>query len=718
MKRFKVILIICLAICFSLSLGMVLSGCGFSWSSSESVQESTSEIFDISGYRVKAANGGYVITDLEYPELVVDNNGIMEIPAKIYDEDVVKIDFKGKLQTYDLNLQYLIIPKTVKEIGKDSFAGLDKLSTVVFKSDSEIEKIGDRAFKDCSALNVFTTPNSLKRLGLEVFMGCSSLTSFNVGANLEMINSRCFVGSGISAFTVNAENVNYSAIDGVLFNKTKTRLVAYPSNKISSSYTLPTTVLTIDEYSFFGNTNLQEVFLQDVDNIRRMAFANCINLEKITGDSVTAAYLESFENTAWYNQNKNNEFFKIGKVLLKYNGIAQSLDLREFRAVESYAFVQEQESVSTQYSYNTTLKSVTIGRLLNNLRENTFYNCSAIESICIISTDEIMIMSKSAFNGISEDVKVYVQLQLVDEYSQEFENVEFYPITTKVNYYSGEQKVYEDTAYWGELYTASYTPDYQGGYRFEGWFEDEDFTSRFTQREFFVVDSEFNLYAKIIEGGYRIVYLKEKNYIFGGDRYEYGDTIELKEFPLSGYVFVGWFWDEECTDLVEESELVGIYGDLVFYGKWKDISVTFISPVGNKTDGGDYYQLFYDKTALFQQDYPILVYKNAQFYGWYDGERGTGNLIIDAQGNVLVDEVPNYLYAGWQTFTITYSCDYGVELPENPTTYSYYDGEIELLEPTLENCRFVGWVYGGDVVTHLDKNISGDIVLVAHFELL
>ncbi len=717
MKRFKVILIICLAICFSLSLGMVLSGCGFSWSSSESVQESTSEIFDISGYRVKAANGGYVITDLEYPELVVDNNGIMEIPAKIYDEDVVKIDFKGKLQTYDLNLQYLIIPKTVKEIGKDSFAGLDKLSTVVFKSDSEIERIGDRAFKDCSALNVFTTPNSLKRLGLEVFMGCSSLTSFNVGANLEMINSRCFVGSGISAFTVNAENANYSAIDGVLFDNTQTRLVAYPSNKISSSYTLPTTVLIIDEYSFFGNTHLQEVSLSRVNNIKRMAFANCINLQSIEGNSVRSTYLESFENTAWYNNNKNNEFVEIGNVLLKYNGTAQSLDLREYVAIDSYAFVQEQ-TTENSFSYNTTLKSVTIGRLLNNLRENTFYNCSAIESICIISTDEIMIMSKSAFNGISEDVKVYVQLQLVDEYSQEFENIEFCPITTRVNYYSGEQKVYEDTAYWGELYTASYTPDYQGGYRFEGWFEDEDFTSRFTQREFFVVDSEFNLYAKIIEGGYHILYLKEKNYIFGGDHYEYGDTIELKEFPRSGYVFVGWFWDEECTDLVEESELVGIYGDLVFYGKWKDISVTFISPVGNKTDGGYFYKMYNNIPSLIILGSPILTHGDAQFYGWYDGERGTGNLIIDAQGNILVDEVPNYLYAGWQTFTITYSCDYGVELPENPTTYSYYDGEIELLEPTLENYRFVGWFCGDDVVTHLDKNIVGDMVLVAKFEQL
>lgn len=49
---------------------------------------------------------------------------------------------------------------------------------------------------------------------------------------------------------------SYSSEDGVLFNKDKTVLLAYPDGKKDASYAVPDSVIQIEDGAFFRNEHL------------------------------------------------------------------------------------------------------------------------------------------------------------------------------------------------------------------------------------------------------------------------------------------------------------------------------------------------------------------------------------------------------------------------------------------------------------------------------
>lgn len=62
-----------------------------------------------------------------------------------------------------------------------------------------------------------------------------------------------------SYIIVDSENPYFSSLDGVLFNKDKTKLILYPRGKENSEYEVPASVVYIDDYAFANNGNLRKV---------------------------------------------------------------------------------------------------------------------------------------------------------------------------------------------------------------------------------------------------------------------------------------------------------------------------------------------------------------------------------------------------------------------------------------------------------------------------
>lgn len=52
------------------------------------------------------------------------------------------------------------------------------------------------------------------------------------------------------AVTVDEDNPNYSSLDGVLYNKDRTRLICYPGGKDDTAFVIPDTVTTVGAYAF------------------------------------------------------------------------------------------------------------------------------------------------------------------------------------------------------------------------------------------------------------------------------------------------------------------------------------------------------------------------------------------------------------------------------------------------------------------------------------
>ncbi len=101
----------------------------------------------------------------------------------------------------------------------------------------------------------------------------------------------------LQEFSVSEENKNYSSVDGVLFNKEKTKLILYPCAKKDEEYTVPDGVTGIGEEAFRLALNLKKVVLPDsVTVIGNNAFSCCKNLGEIAlGSGVKKIECHAFE---------------------------------------------------------------------------------------------------------------------------------------------------------------------------------------------------------------------------------------------------------------------------------------------------------------------------------------------------------------------------------------------------------------------------------------
>jgi len=87
----------------------------------------------------------------------------------------------------------------------------------------------------------------------------------------------------IVEINVDKKNPVFCSVDGVLFDKAMTRLIAYPINKDKTDYIIPEGIQYIGDYAFFNCKHLENIVLPDsVSFIGESAFARCERLKTIT----------------------------------------------------------------------------------------------------------------------------------------------------------------------------------------------------------------------------------------------------------------------------------------------------------------------------------------------------------------------------------------------------------------------------------------------------
>ncbi len=108
------------------------------------------------------------------------------------------------------------------------------------------------------------------------FNDCENLVSVTLSDNIYQID-HCFTGcEKLEEINVPAGNGEYSSIDGVLFNKTGTVLLKYPSGKKDTHYVVPSSVTAIAPGAFEGCKNLRSLTLPENNElITAGAFDGC-----------------------------------------------------------------------------------------------------------------------------------------------------------------------------------------------------------------------------------------------------------------------------------------------------------------------------------------------------------------------------------------------------------------------------------------------------------
>ena len=173
----------------------------------------------------------------------------------------------------------------------DGTAGITKYNDIGSKAVTipstidryKVTEIGWSAFSGCTGLKSITIPSSVTEIGGYAFRGCKGLKSITIPSSVTEIGENAFRGcKGLTSITADKNNKNYTSVNGVLFNKNKTEILAYPNAK-SSSYVIPSSVTEIGSAAFYDCTGLKSVTIpSSVKEIGIDAFSGCTGLKSVT----------------------------------------------------------------------------------------------------------------------------------------------------------------------------------------------------------------------------------------------------------------------------------------------------------------------------------------------------------------------------------------------------------------------------------------------------
>ncbi len=189
------------------------------------------------------------------------------------------------------------IPSTVVSFGDYAFTH-STLEEVIFKPASQLKTIGKYAFYNNVMLNFIELPDGVTTIDDFAFYAAFKMSFITIPETVTKIGKDAFGFTRLlNRIVVDDNNQNYQDINGVLLSKDGVRLIHYPSNHLERKYTLPDSVVVIEDRAFMGSRIEQITFTpqSQLRTIGKMAFKQTRlkgNLHIPQG--VTAIYEEAF----------------------------------------------------------------------------------------------------------------------------------------------------------------------------------------------------------------------------------------------------------------------------------------------------------------------------------------------------------------------------------------------------------------------------------------
>ncbi len=253
------------------------------------------------------------------------------------------------------------------------------------------------------------------RIGSDAFYGQEIIENIHIPASVLTIGSEAFMHcKGLTKIEVEERNPVYSTVDGLLYDKQKTKLIKVPIAKkeinISSSVAeicddafqecrslrkviIPSSVIRIGNNAFAGCDSLGEIQIpKSVESIGEYAFQGCKALSVI---AIPSEVMEIGINAISFCTS-----LKSVTLSSKMESIPDGL----FRGCTSLTDVVIPSSVTSIGDYSfaqcDSLQEINIPNTVTSLGSNVFYGCSSLEKIRI--SESVMKIGSHAFEYCSK----------------------------------------------------------------------------------------------------------------------------------------------------------------------------------------------------------------------------------------------------------------------------------------------------------------------------
>ena len=124
----------------------------------------------------------------------------------------------------------------------------------------------------------------LEYIGSQAFAYCTSLKNVYIPATVAVMPGNPFQGcTGVESFTLDADSVDFTMVDGVLYDRTMYTLIYYPASLTAEMFQIPNNVYEIGIGAFSGAQMKSIVLPDQITEIPAYAFENS-GLENVVLD--------------------------------------------------------------------------------------------------------------------------------------------------------------------------------------------------------------------------------------------------------------------------------------------------------------------------------------------------------------------------------------------------------------------------------------------------
>lgn len=316
----------------------------------------------------------------------------------------------------------ITLPASITTIEANAFYYCSNLKNIIISADSQLESIGNAAFRYCNSLESITLPETLKTIGDNAFADCTALKDVNFPVSLESIGRTAFQRCAIPSLDL-SQNTNLKTIGSFAFDRC--------SNL--TEVTLPSSLETLGSYALANNPALTTVNFPDDCKLTQLSQA-------------VFAYNESLNNIEIPNSIK-----VFGEGVFR---ACTSLTDITFEAGSALT-----ELGNSCFSQCKALKKIEVPTTVTKIGQYAFWKCDSLSSFNFNDSGNLKEIGQYAFSQCPKLTNIYIDASVETIGRAAFQWLASSTYLKKTIYYEGSSKPNGFSDNWailGDSYCVAY----------------------------------------------------------------------------------------------------------------------------------------------------------------------------------------------------------------------------------------------------------------------